>query len=286
MKISVILTCYNGAEWIGGAIESVLSQTLGDFELAVVDDGSTDDSASVISGYLSDKRVVYRKKDNGGVASARNLGLGITNGEYVCILDQDDLWLPGKLEAQAAFMGRMDEAKAVYTGVRRIDKEGISLGERSFPAPREGGLFETFLARGVAVPIVSVMFRRRALAEAGGFDEKLFGKDDFDILTRIAKGAYIGFIPEVLTLQRYRPGTAGQTEPMFLDSFYLAEKFLKLWPGDRELIGRFESGARYHYGSVLLGSGRKAEARAQFAALLRKDPVNIKALIKYLACYV
>lgn len=286
MKISVILTCYNGSEWIGGAIESVLSQTLGDFELAVVDDGSTDDSASVVSGYLSDKRVVYRKKDNGGVASARNLGLGITNGEYVCILDQDDLWLPGKLEAQAAFMESVDEAKAVYTGVRRIDKEGRSLGERDFPPPREGDLFRIFLARGVAVPIVSVMFRRPALEAAGGFDEKLFGKDDFDLLTRVAKGSYIGFIPEVLTLQRFRPGTAGQTEPMFMDSFYLAEKFGKLWPEERGLIGRFESGARYHYGSVLLSSGRKTEARAQFSALLRKAPVNIKALIKYLACYV
>jgi glycosyltransferase involved in cell wall biosynthesis len=285
-KISVILTCYNGREWIGGAIESVLAQTLGDFELAVVNDGSADDSKAVIAGYLSDKRIIYAEQENRGVANARNRGLSMTEGGYVCVLDQDDLWLPGKLEAQAGFLDREPQAAAVYTGVERINGEGKSLGPRIFQSPLEGDLFRSFLSRGVAVPIVSVMFRRGTLEGSDGFDEKLFGKDDFDLLLRIARDSRIGFIPEVLTRQRFRPGTAGQSEPMFRDSFYLAEKFRELWPGESRLIAEYEAGARYHYGSVLMSSGRRSDAREQFRALLSIKPLHLKGLLKYLSCYV
>lgn len=285
-KISVILTCYNGREWIGGAIESVLAQTRGDFELAVVNDGSSDDSKNIIAGYLSDKRLIYCEQENRGVANARNRGLSVTRGGYVCVLDQDDLWLPGKLEAQAGFLDREPQAAAVYTGVERIDAEGKSLGPRIFSPPLEGDLFRSFLFRGVAVPIVSVMFRREALEAGGGFDERLFGKDDFDLLLRVARSSRFGFIPETLTMQRFRPGTAGQTEPMFRDSFYLAEKFRRLWPGERRLIDEFEARARYHYGSFLMSSGRRQQAREQFRALLSIKRLHLKGLLKYLACYV
>ncbi len=285
-KVSVVLTCYNGRAWIGGAIESVLTQTLRSLELIVVNDGSADDSRAVIAPYLADGRVVYVEQPNRGVAAARNRGLALASGEYACILDQDDRWLPDKLSVQAAYLDREGPVAAVYTGVERVDGEGKSLGPRLFPPPFEGDLFSSFMTRGVAVPIISVMFRGTALQALGGFDEKLFGKDDLDLLLRLARDARIGFIPETLTIQRFRPGTSGQSEPMHKDSFYLAEKYRRLWPGAGGLIDEFESGARYLYGSDLLASGRKADARKQFKALLRMRPLRPKALVKLLLSYV
>lgn len=284
--VSVIVTCYNGERWIAGALESALGQTCRDLEVIVVNDGSSDGSAEVISRFAADPRLKSVEQENKGVAAARNRGLALGSGALVCVLDQDDLWLPGHVAAQAEFMAANPGTGAVYTGVARIDADGGSLGERFFPEPREGELFRTFLERGVAVPIISAMMRRTLLERAGGFDEKLFGKDDFDLLLRLAAAAPFGFIPERLTLQRFRPGTAGQSEPMYKDSFYLAEKFRELWPGESAAIDKFEAGARYLYGSFLLGSGRKPEAREQFAAFLRLRPLSPRALIKYLLCYV
>jgi len=284
--VSVIVTCYNGERWIAGALESALGQTFRDLEVIVVNDGSTDGSAGVISRFAADPRLKSVEQENKGVAAARNKGLALGSGGLVCVLDQDDLWLPGHVAAQAEFMAANPGTGAVYTGVARVDADGGSLGERVFPEPREGDLFRTFLERGVAVPIISTMMRRSLLERAGGFDEKLFGKDDFDLLLRLAALTRFGFIPERLTLQRFRPGTAGQSEPMYRDSFYLAGKFRGLWPGERAAIDKFEAGARYLYGSFLLAARRKPEARKQFEAFLRLRPLSPRALIKYLLCHV
>lgn len=284
--VSVIVTCYNGERWIAGALESALGQTYRELEVIVVNDGSSDGSAGVVSRYAADARLRPVDQENRGVAAARNKGLSLSSGELVCVLDQDDLWLPGHVAAQAEFLASHAGFGAVYTGVERIDADGNSLGERLFAEPKEGDLFKTFLGRGVAVPLIGTMVRRRLLEKTGGFDEKLFGKDDFDLLLRLAAVTSFGFIPKLLTLQRFRPGTAGQSEPMYKDSFYLAEKFRKLWPEEKAAIDKFEAGARYLYGSFLLGSRRKTEAREQFSAFLRLRPLYPKALIKYLLCYV
>ncbi|KAF0126996.1 MAG: family 2 glycosyl transferase [Elusimicrobia bacterium] len=289
--VSVVATCYNGERWISGALESALGQTYRNLEVIVVNDGSSDGSAGVIARYAADTRLRTVEQENKGVAAARNKGLSLASGELVCVLDQDDLWLPGHVAAQVEFLAANAGIGAVYTGVERIDAEGSSLGERVFTGPREGNLFKTFLERGVAVPIIGTMIRRSLLEKAGGFDDKLFGKDDFDLLLRLAAETSFGFLPERLTLQRFRPGTAGQSEPMYRDSFYLADKFRKLWPEERRTIDKFEAGSRYLYGSFLLSSGRKAEAREQFSAFLRIGgvcgfPGYLKALIKYLLCYI
>ena len=289
--VSAIVTCYNGESWISGALESALGQTYRELQVIVVNDGSSDGSAGVISRYASDKRLKIAVQENKGVAAARNKGLSLASGELVCVLDQDDLWLPGHVAAQVEFLAANPGAGAVYTGVERIDADGNSLGERIFTEPREGKLFKTFLERGVAVPIIATMIRRGLLDRTGGFDEKLFGKDDFDLLLRLAAETSFGFIPKLLTLQRFRPGTAGQSEPMYKDGFYLADKFRKLWPEERRAIDKFEAGSRYLYGSVLLGSGRKPEAREQFSAFLRMGGgvgflTYSKALVKYLLCHV
>src|SRR5208337_849330 len=99
-KVSVILPCYNGARWISRAIESVLAQTWGHFELVIIDDGSTDNSKKIILPYLSDERVQYIYQDNRGFSAAINRGVAESRGCLICFIGQDDLWMPNKLELQ------------------------------------------------------------------------------------------------------------------------------------------------------------------------------------------
>ena len=95
--VSIITPVYNGEKYLLEAIESALAQTYKNFELLIVNDGSTDNSKSIISAYLSNPKIRYFEQQNAGVAAARNLALRYANGKYIGFLDQDDLWLPDKL---------------------------------------------------------------------------------------------------------------------------------------------------------------------------------------------
>ena len=102
----MILPCYNGAQWISQAIESVLAQTYKDFELLIIDDGSTDNSKDIISSYLYDKRVRHIYQENRGFSGAVNRGIKESHGDLIGFIGQDDLWLPHKLELQTKYLSK------------------------------------------------------------------------------------------------------------------------------------------------------------------------------------
>jgi len=283
--VSVILTCYNGEKWIGETIRSVFSQTYKDIEIIIINDGSTDKSSEIIKQFLSDKRVKHIEQKNKGIPGARNRGFYESKGKYICILDQDDIWLPGKVEKQVKYLESNNQIGVVYTGTAYIDMNGKSLGIREFPELKEGNLFELFLDRGVAVPIVGTMIRREVINQAGEFDEKLFGEDDFDILLRISEKTNFGFIPETLTLKRFSPGSTGHSEQMCVDSFYLAEKYEKIWPQWKRKINDYRIRAHYFYGSYLLNLKRLKEARKQFSSVLKLSPFSPRALVKFILTF-
>src|SRR5690242_19249991 len=102
-KISVITPLYNSSRHIEETLNSLCRQSYTDWESILVNDGSTDDTAKTVKPYLSDPRFNYIEQANGGVAAARNTGVKVARGEWVCLLDHDDLWMPTKLERQLAF---------------------------------------------------------------------------------------------------------------------------------------------------------------------------------------
>src|SRR5436309_14667644 len=110
--VSVVIPVYNGERYLADAIQSVLDQTYRNFEVIVVDDGSTDRSAEIAKRFGEAVRYVYRT--NGGVCKARNAGIAAARGAYIAFLDQDDLWLHDKLAAQVAYLDSHPEAGAVY----------------------------------------------------------------------------------------------------------------------------------------------------------------------------
>lgn len=121
--VSIITPCYNGNRFISETIDSVLSQTYSNWEMLVVDDGSTDNSAEIVESYSKkDGRIRLIRQANGGSANARNHGIREAHGQYIALLDSDDLWKPGFLSAQIAFM-KEKNARCVYSSYERIDED-------------------------------------------------------------------------------------------------------------------------------------------------------------------
>ncbi len=193
------MPAYNAAACISRAVDSVLAQTLQDFELLVVDDGSTDNTRDVLASYGG--RICVLTKTNGGPAAARNHGLRHARGRYVAFLDADDHWRPGKLERQVHLLDCRLEIGFCSTATAIVDSAGEPAGD--WPCCRAcDPLPDTLFVHGAAISgsTSGVLARRTLLEELGGFDETLRGFEDPDLWIRMSARAGYACIPELLTM--------------------------------------------------------------------------------------
>ncbi len=195
------------------AIESVLAQTCKDFEIIVVDDGSTDGTATRLQPYFD--RITYKKQKNQGLAAARNTGIRLGQGEFVCFLDDDDLWEPAKLEAQLRFADAHPEYALLSTEILGCDVDKKPMGQKKavMYEIRNGFVVEHLLFGNWIAPS-TVMMRRTCLDEVGGFDEDIraFG-EDWLMWMRVASKFPVYFMPEPLVLYRFHSGQMSVTKP-------------------------------------------------------------------------
>lgn len=203
-KVSIILPAYNHAHFLPQSIESALGQTDPDFEVIVVDDGSTDDTREVVSGY-SDPRIRYLYQENRGLAAARNTGLRAARGEFVAFLDADDLFLPNKLELQTRYFSNHKAAGLVAGGWKYIDADGKWIGEYwPWPHPPELNVYGWL--ENCFVNPVSVLVRKQYVEQAGGFDENLKQVEDWDLWLRLAyAGCRMGWVESFVCAYRFSP---------------------------------------------------------------------------------
>ena len=197
------------------AIESVLQQTYQGFELIVVNDGSTDDTAEVIRRFGD--RICYMEKANGGKASAVNLGLKYATGEYVWILDDDDIGLPNKLELHAAQFAEDSDLKFVYTSYESIEGERSDLPVRSFEArmPPIGDMVMYLFGR-FELCSPTVVAHRMCYDRVGCFDERLIRGQDYDMWIRIIRAGFkIGIIKQPTLRCRMHEGDRGSASDRF-----------------------------------------------------------------------
>jgi glycosyltransferase involved in cell wall biosynthesis len=201
--VSVVVATRNYGRFLAGALRSVLGQTWRDFELLIIDDGSTDDTAEVVRLFLNDRRVRYHRTDGLGQSRAKNLGIQLTRAPLVAFLDGDDEWLPTKLERQLPLFDN-PAVGVVYSGRKLIDAASHDL-----PTPRSvlvrGQIYDDLLVRN-PVCFSSVVVRRAAFDAVGLFDPALPLSIDYDLWLRVAR--HFEFDHVDAPLVRYRTGHA------------------------------------------------------------------------------
>ncbi len=195
--ISVVIPSFNRADLARRAIASVLAQDFPDFETILVDDGSTDDTPALAAEFGD--AIAYIRRENGGVSAARNTGIRAARGAHIAFLDSDDQWLPGKLQAHAAFIGEHPEVRIHQTeeiwvrGGRRVN----SMKKHMKP---EGDIFTRALELCLVSPSAVIM-RRELFDERGLFDEDLPVCEDYDMWLRVSARERVGLIPGALVLK-------------------------------------------------------------------------------------
>lgn len=188
-KISVITPCYNASASLAKTIESVLAQTMTDYEMVLLDDGSTDDTAEIIASY-HDPRLRYVYQENAGPSAARNHAVALARGEYIAFLDSDDIALPHRLASQAALLDAHPEITVVGSGYTWIDENDQPIHWRhSWESRPDIGELRTWLFDCPFVPSAT-MLRRAAYEEAGGFDRDLHGGEDWNFWMRLYLGGH------------------------------------------------------------------------------------------------
>ena len=196
-KVSVIVPTYNRADRLKKALNSIFSQTYQDFELIVVDDGSTDKTSKVMESFPKAQYLSIKK--NSGVSNARNVGLASAKGELICFLDSDDLWNEKKVQTQALWLENNKASQICYT-----DEIWIRNGVRVNPMDRHrkysGDIFRHCLGLCIVSPS-SVMIRAKLFDEIGNFDESLPACEDYDLWLRIAVKYAFHFIEEPLIIK-------------------------------------------------------------------------------------
>jgi glycosyltransferase involved in cell wall biosynthesis len=220
---SVVISAYMAAATIGQALDSVLAQTLGDFEVAVVDDGSTDDTAEVVRGYLADPRVALHRQPNAGNASARNLGIARTTGRFVAVLDSDDLWLPGYLESMVAALQSAPDAGFAFTRAWVLERSANRIRRAQYPPQVPTPLPPDPAAQMLALlefnyVYGSIMVRRELLEQLGGFDTSARTHEDYKLCLRILGAGYSAVhVPAPLGVYSYRTDSLSQDRQLMLD---------------------------------------------------------------------
>jgi glycosyltransferase involved in cell wall biosynthesis len=198
--VSVIIPAYNAIKYLSESLDSILAQTYPDFEVIIVNDGSTDNLIEWAS-QLTDPRVKLISQENRGSAGARNTGLNHAQGKYIAYLDADDLWDVTKLAKQVEVLEQNPEVGLVYTWIERINEQGTSIG-KPFKINLEGDIWEKLTEKNVIAPS-SAMIRRSCFEKVGMFDVSLqaFG-EDWDMWLRIAACYRVQVIPEALCSYR------------------------------------------------------------------------------------
>jgi glycosyltransferase involved in cell wall biosynthesis len=219
--VSVVIPAYNAARFIGGAIESALSQTISDLEVIVVNDGSTDDTAEAVERYLSDRRVRCISQQNRGLPGARNAGAENSRGEYLAFLDADDFLAPNALEVMTR---KFEETGAAWLNVGVLKIEGE---RRTYRCPRipQGDLLIAILEGDFITR--SPFYPRKEFFEIGMYDQEIRMREDWDINIRmVAAGRPFAIVDEPLYLYARTEGsiTTGNRQKLY---FYTRELMRK-----------------------------------------------------------
>lgn len=301
--VSVVIPTYNRAFFVNKAIDSVLSQIFTDYEIIVVDDGSTDETKKNLKKYSDKIRYIYQ--DNSGVSAARNTGITIARGEWVAFLDSDDEWRPDYLfkqikKARDFPRTTMQTANCLFIGLEGKTQSYFEINGALAEFNGMNYLFIEnpfrFIVKHGPWQVGSTIIRRKAITEAGLFDTSFNITEDFDLMARVALQGPFGLIKEELVnIYRRDEPTECLTNQVKKNPIQAKESNAEIYEKlkrietlkykDRKTLNQLLSANRRGIGNLLLDSGNIKDARAYYQRALFIDP-SIASLGKYLLSYL
>lgn len=213
-RVSVVMPTYNYGRFLNKAIEGILNQTFDDFELIIIDDGSTDDTPEVIEQYGDDRIVVIRREENSGSNSwVRNEGMAIASGEFIVATDADDVSVQDRIEKQVAFLDRYSKVDILGGGLLPVDTNGRPIGAPVYKPvyTKNPEKYRLQLLQGETVYVHSaLMFRRAILDRLGGYHFYTAG-GDYEFMLRATRYFTFCNLQKVLVHSRQHQSSTTQT---------------------------------------------------------------------------
>jgi glycosyltransferase involved in cell wall biosynthesis len=280
---------FNYARYLPLAISSVLSQSYSDLELIITDDCSTDNSREILEHWrrLDDRVVPVLHDVNHGLARARNSGLAVSKGEFVALIDADDVWLPHKLKTQMECFRVQPELGLVHSDSAIIDGDGNLTGQRFNSLLHRKGqitsghLFEVLCERNfLCVP--TVILRREAMQYAGGFEENLRSLEDWVCWTKVSRKYPFHYVDDALV--QYRIHGAGLSSNPRGMAQNRVKAFQFLLQTFSDIPSRLRSKMLYSLGVSYLETGESREAARTFFDSLRANPLQLRSWARYCQC--
>jgi hypothetical protein len=256
-RVSIIIPTYRHRDFILRTLDSVFAQTMRDYEIIVVNDGSPDDTKTVLAPLVESNHIRYVEQANQGQSRARNRGIELAHGQYIAFLDDDDVWPPDKLEWQAAYLDKNPDVALIGGVLQMMDEHGSLAGKRSFnPAIT----FESLFAENPFLSPGQTLMRTDVLKELGGMNANIWGADDWDLWFRIAKKYRIVMLDRLALYYRQHPGNASkQIGRLIKGACVTVEIHLKDVPqSQRRELRRTAHGMLYSgLGTLLLANAKK-----------------------------
>ncbi|QLE56153.1 glycosyltransferase family 2 protein [Nostoc sp. TCL26-01] len=245
-KVSVVIPAYNAMAYLPTTLDTLFQQTFTDFEVLIINDGSTDNIIEWIS-QLADLRIRLITQENQGLTGAHNTGVIHAQGEYIAFLDADDLWEPTKLEKQVACLDKNPEVGLVDTWVMLIDENGTSTGT-VLKTNGEGNIWKQIIQCTTVVCGSSPLVRSVCFQQVGLFDPAMGGSSDWDMWIRIAARYAFALVKEPLTLYRqHRSSMSKNCERVFRENQAVIEKTFKSVPAELQYLKQHTYALVYLY---------------------------------------
>ena len=282
--VSVVIATYNRANFLAETIDSVLDQTFQDFELIVVDDGSTDDTANVLSTYGS--RIRYFRQSNRGPSAARNLGVQHALGPWIAIQDSDDLSAPNHLELLCGYVRNHPDCAMVFANGSYIsgiehNRETIIPQKKSLRLAADGVRLADLFDKSI-VRLQAALISRRCYDAVDGHDESLRISMDLDLTFRLFAKYPIAYLDAVVFSYRKHPGNISRDHEMrLLENIRVIEKLVRELPQAEILLGKRRVHARlayryYRLAKARFKQGKRADARTALNSAVSLSPFNPK----------
>lgn len=297
-RVSILLTCYNHLPYLQRAVDAILAQTYTDYEIVALDDGSKDGSREWLKEREAEGmlRCVFNQ-ENLGTYATLNVGLQEARGEYIAILNDDDLWAPTKLERQVAMLDEHPKIGLVHTGGWFIGANDERLADPKplgfiYPSTPTGDVLALLIYHNRIITS-SALVRRTCFERCGPFEPSFFGSGDWQMWLRVAREFHVGHVPEDLTFYRVHDANASHQKEKINEDDARIREWICTWQSDFAARTQSEPDLyrAFAHNLACLGTerawaGKPAEARRAYSASLKMAPTRWKTYLRWVATFL